>query len=189
MVETQERGSRARTRQAIIDAAIDVLGQNPSASLGEIAAAANVGRTTLHRYFRERSDLLQALNAEGLARLNRAAANARLDQGTGADAIRRLCYEYFQLGSLLSLIFSDPQVIDDSSWSEPGACDPQFSAVVERGHHDGTIDAELPANWLQSVLWSQLYAGWSYLADTGASRHEVLRLVARTLDGAIAPKG
>ncbi|TDB78808.1 TetR/AcrR family transcriptional regulator [Micromonospora sp. KC721] len=188
MTDTQESGTRTRTRQAIIDAAIEMLGQDPSATLGEIATAANVGRTTLHRYFPERSDLLTALSAEGTTRLNRATDNARLDEGTGADALRRLCHEYFELGSLLSLIFSEPQLIDDADWSEQGACDPRLSALVERGHHDGTIDPELPATWIQSVLWSQLYAGWSYLADTRISRHEALRLVVRTLSGAIAPK-
>lgn len=58
--------------------------------------------------------------------------------------------------------------------------------MVERGHRDGTIDPELPVDWVQSLIWSQLYAGWSYLAETDASRHEVLRLILRTVDGAIA---
>ena len=41
---------------------------------------------------------------------------------------------------------------------------------------------------MQSLIWSQLYAGWAYLADTGASRHEVLRLLLRTVGGAVAAK-
>ena len=69
-VQENERGARARTRQAILSAAIEVLGQNPSAALSDIAAAADVGRTTLHRYFPERSDLLRAVAAEGSARLD-----------------------------------------------------------------------------------------------------------------------
>ncbi|MBQ1052796.1 TetR family transcriptional regulator, partial [Micromonospora sp. C51] len=61
---TEETGSRARTRQAILQAAIEVLSRNPAASLGEIATAAQVGRTTLHRYFAERSDLLAGVVEE-----------------------------------------------------------------------------------------------------------------------------
>jgi len=186
--DVKESGSRARTRQAIIEAAIEVLGQNAAASLGEIAVAADVGRTTLHRYFPERSDLLAAINAESVARINQATERARLGEGTGAEALRRLCHEYFDLGELLSLIFSDPQLVTDPLESEQGACDPQFVAMVERGHRDGSLDPEMPPDWLQSVLWSQLYSGWSYLAETGASRHEVLRLVVRTVEKAIAPR-
>lgn len=181
-------GSRARTRQAILDAAIDVLGRNAGATLGEIAAAANVGRTTLHRYFAERSDLLEAVRAEGLARLNDATRRARLGEDTGAAAFQRLCREYFDLGGLLSLIFSEPQLVTDPAWVDTGTCDEAFIEVVRRGHRDGTIDAELPADWLDSLLWSQLYAGWSYLGHSDVSRHEVLRLVLRTVSGAVAPK-
>ncbi|MEJ3746674.1 hypothetical protein WEI85_25720 [Actinomycetes bacterium KLBMP 9797] len=35
------------------------------------------------------------------------------------------------------------------------------------------------------MLWSQLYTAWTYLAETGTSRHQVLRLVVRTLMGAV----
>ena len=60
--------------------------------------------------------------------------------------------------------------------------------MIDRGHHDGTIDTGLPAPWLSSLMWSQLYAGWSYVTQQGASRHEVLELLVRTVDGAVAPR-
>ena len=183
---TQVTGSRVRTRQAIVDAAIGVLGQNPAATLTEIAAAADVGRTTLHRYFAERSDLLAAVRAEGVDRIDRAYMHARLGEGTGAEAYRRLAREYFELGELLSLIFTEPQLVGDPAWAEGDACDDGFLAMVERGHRDGSIDPELPADWLQSLLWSQLYAGWSFHTVNGTSRQQCLQLVVRTLGGAIA---
>jgi TetR/AcrR family transcriptional repressor of lfrA len=182
----QESGSRARTRQALIDAAIDVLGRNPAATLQEIATAADVGRTTLHRYFAERSDLAAAVRETGVTRLSQAHDRARLTDGTGAEALRRLCQEYFDLGNLLSLIFSEPQLVSDETWAATNGCDPGFVAMVERGHHDGSIDPELPAEWIQSLMWSQLYAGWSYLAAGNRSRHQVLHLVLRTVSGAVA---
>ena len=179
--------SRTRTRQAILDAAIDVLARNGSASLGDIAVAARVGRTTLHRYFAERSDLLAAVGVEGNERLNRATQIARVDEGTGAEALLRLCREYFDLGSLLSLVFSEPALIGDENCWDPHN-DVAFRRLAERGHHDGTIDAELPADWLESLMWSQLYAAWAYLSDNpDASRHHVLHLLIRSLGNAVAP--
>jgi TetR/AcrR family transcriptional regulator, repressor for lfrA len=182
----QESGSRARTRQAIIDAAIDVLGRNTGATLQEIATAADVGRTTLHRYFAERSDLVNAVRETGVTRLSEAHARARLTDGTGAEALRRLCQEYFDLGNLLSLVFSEPQLVSDETWAATNGCDPGFAAMVERGHRDGSIDPELPPEWVQSLMWSQLYAGWSYLALSGTTRHHVLHLVLRTVSGAVS---
>ncbi|MFC4066486.1 TetR/AcrR family transcriptional regulator [Actinoplanes subglobosus] len=179
-------GSRARTRQAILDAAIEVLARNPAASLGDVAEAADVGRTTLHRYFPERGDLLSALRDEATARLDRAGARARMDEGTGATALVRLCQEYFDLGDVLSLLFREQVAFEDADPAE-GGCDDGFDAMVRRGHADGTIDPELPPVWVQNLVWSQLYAGWNYLAECGASRHDTLRLVLRCVSGAVRP--
>ena len=52
---------RGRTRKAILDAAMTVLADNPAAPLADIATAADVGRSTVHRYFPERIDLIRAL--------------------------------------------------------------------------------------------------------------------------------
>ena len=56
-----ESATKVRTRRAILDAAVGALARDASASLAEVASAAGVGRTTVHRYFPERADLLRAL--------------------------------------------------------------------------------------------------------------------------------
>lgn len=48
------------TRQKIIDAAISVFNDDPSASLERVADKVPVTRRTLHRYFTDRNDLLAA---------------------------------------------------------------------------------------------------------------------------------
>jgi AcrR family transcriptional regulator len=68
-----ESGTRARTRRAILDAAVVLLAGDPTASLGDVAAAAGVGRTTVHRYFPERSDLLAAISTDVLDKVEAAA--------------------------------------------------------------------------------------------------------------------
>jgi TetR/AcrR family transcriptional repressor of lfrA len=177
-------GPRARTRQAILDAAITVFARNPAATLGDVAETAGVGRTTLHRYFADRAELLGALRDEAETRLSAARLRARISDDSGADAVRRLGQEYFDLGDLLSLLFTE-QVAFDAPAPAGGSCDPEFMAMVQRGYADGTIDRSLPADWVQSVLWAQLYAGWSYMAEFQVSRHEALRLVLHCLGGAL----
>ncbi|HWS38967.1 MAG TPA: TetR/AcrR family transcriptional regulator [Actinoplanes sp.] len=175
---------RNRTRQAILDAAIEVLSRNPSAPLGEVATAADVGRTTLHRYFPERTDLVAALKEEAKLRLDEARLRARIGDDTGAAAIRRLCQEYFDLGDVLSLLFHEQIAFDD----EGAGDDDAFATVVQRGYDDGSIDPELPVTWVQNIIWSQLYAGWSYIGEAHVSRHEALRLILRSVEGAVTPR-
>ena len=96
---------------------------------------------------------------------------------------RRKHLRHNELDDDESLVFSEP---DDECWGiqdEPG-----LERVVQRGHEDGSIDAGLPADWVQSLIWSQLYAAWSYLGERPAvSRHDVLALLTRTIANALRP--
>ena len=51
----------SRNRERILDAAERLLQQSPSATLADIAAAAGVARSTLHRRFANRDALIEAL--------------------------------------------------------------------------------------------------------------------------------
>src|SRR6202161_2334191 len=54
------RGSRT-ARRSLLDVAAEVLVADPSASLAQVAEAAGIGRTTLHKQYATREDLLRAV--------------------------------------------------------------------------------------------------------------------------------
>src|SRR3954447_8329581 len=58
------RADARRSRARILAAAAPLLGDNPRATMAEVAAAAGLGRSTLHRHFRTRMDLVRALDAD-----------------------------------------------------------------------------------------------------------------------------
>lgn len=181
-----ETGARARTRRAILDAAVTVLSGNATASLGEVAQAAEVGRTTLHRYFPERSDLLRALGQEAVAAVAQAIERSRPDDGTGLDALQRLCRELFDLGDLLMMVFNQSQFAELLDWESAPWADQAQEAVVVRGHRDGTIDPGFPQAWVVNLVWTLLYSGWSYVTDSKATRHEALDLTLACLTRSVS---
>jgi len=183
-VDHAESGTRARTRRAILEAAITVWGRDPGASLADIAAAAQVGRTTLHRYFPERSDLSVALGLEVVARIHAAAQRARLAEDPAAEALGRLCQEYFELADALAIMFNGSQLVDDDTWAAAG-CSADLLPVVERGHADGSVDSELTPVWVENLLWALLYASWAHMGTSGSSKPEAMRLLTRSFQGAI----
>ncbi|MGL5930392.1 MAG: TetR/AcrR family transcriptional regulator [Dermatophilaceae bacterium] len=188
--EAPETGVRSRTRQAILDAAVTVLARRSGASLADIAEEARVGRTTVHRYFAERADLLDALSAHILGRIRAAHERVRLDEGTGRDALVRLCRELFDLGDVLVvLMVGEPALWERPEWQEEDAHHHAMLDAVRRGHADGSIDLRLDPRWVaEGLLWSMLYSAvtWSQGGE-GRSRHEGLAMAVRSLDGALRP--
>lgn len=176
-----QSSTRARTRRAILDAAVTTLSHDSAASLGEIATAAGVGRTTVHRYFAERSDLIKALGDDALERIDAAAARARLGDDTATAALNRLCQEFFELGDILMLVFNHPHLMTDAAWEEESRTDREMVRLIERGQRDGEFDTELDADWVSQLLWAQLYTAWEYAKDTGRPKHDVLSLCLRSL--------
>jgi AcrR family transcriptional regulator len=181
-----ETGVRARTRRAILDAAIDTLARQPNATLGDIATAANVGRTTVHRYFPERSDLIDALSADALEKVGLGTARARVEEGPAPAALARLCQEYFEFGEVFMLLFTMPDLLLREEWQDESEDDRMLLRLVERGHAEGTIDPELPAEWVQQLLWSVLYTAWEQIRAGAMPKHTALLLCVRTLSKAIA---
>ena len=88
------RADALRNRERILEAAKRMLERSPSATLADIAAAAGVARSTLHRRFPNRDALLAALQERpqetGLDRPDGALPPGRLGRGRAVslDAIQ-----------------------------------------------------------------------------------------------------
>lgn len=61
-----KRADAQRNIEAILDAALDCLGRSPDAPVGEIAAAAGLGRVTLYGHFPSRAQLIDAAFAKAI---------------------------------------------------------------------------------------------------------------------------
>jgi serine phosphatase RsbU (regulator of sigma subunit) len=89
-----KRADALRNRERILDAAARLLERSPSATLADIAAAAGVARSTLHRRFASRDDLLAAVRDRphdgGLDRPAGTLPTGRLgrDRAVSLDAIQ-----------------------------------------------------------------------------------------------------
>nr|WP_232328403.1 TetR/AcrR family transcriptional regulator [Kibdelosporangium sp. MJ126-NF4]CEL21361.1 transcriptional regulator, TetR family [Kibdelosporangium sp. MJ126-NF4]CTQ96072.1 transcriptional regulator, TetR family [Kibdelosporangium sp. MJ126-NF4] len=176
-----------RTRSAILSAAAATLARDRAATLPQIATAAGVGRTTVHRYFPDRDTLIKAAVEDSVQAIGEAIAEARLSEGTPLEALHRLVMAYLSVGDKLVFLFNDPHVMRDYGVGEsdgPPEADPVMD-LIERGQRDGVFDDQLTASWIQHVLWALVYTGIDEVDKGSVSRHGVAATVIRTLERGI----
>lgn len=157
-----------RTRRAILEAGIEVLASNPGAPLAEIAGRAGVSRSTFHRYFSDRSTLKKAAGELAVEAWHNAVARARLGEGTGLEAYRRLCTELMDsLPALVWWMTVDGSEEAPEDHSEGEETDRQIAAMLRRGHEDGSIDPQLSIDWISNSVWAMLYAVYFIPIESG----------------------
>ncbi|GAA2788424.1 TetR/AcrR family transcriptional regulator [Kribbella solani] len=175
--------TRERTRRAILQAGIGTLIEHPSASIADVAQRAGVARSTLHRYYAGRKELVDGINAFVEHEYESALEKAKLDEGTGLEAYTRLCLELLESFDVFAWWF---QETPEAGWEdEPDEL--RIAAAVARGQADGSIDPSLPAGWLSMTLWSNLYTARFYTQSGAATPRQAREYCLRTLLKCAAP--
>jgi AcrR family transcriptional regulator len=150
-------GSARRGRPPVLDVAAEVLVADPAASLAEVAAAAGIGRTTLHKHYATRDDLLCAVGHRAIDLWEQA-----VDAAGGADqpdgGLRALTAALIPIGPQLAFLWRTP-VFDhikdlEERWV---AVEQRCLAVLIRARDRGRLVAGLPDWWLVQMFYSVIY--------------------------------
>ncbi|MDF5754210.1 TetR/AcrR family transcriptional regulator [Spongiactinospora sp. TRM90649] len=179
-----ESGTRSRTRRAILQAAASVLARDRTATLADIAERAQVGRSTLHRYFADRDELIKAAAADSLAAVETAHRDAALDLAAPLESVRRLINGFVEVGDRIAFLFGDTrmlQVMEEADW-RPDLTLPSVIDLIRAGQERGVFDDTVSPEWLQHVIWSLAYTGWEAAESCALPRHGVAQAVLRILE-------
>ena len=175
--------------RVLLDAAARLLVKSPAASMGEIAAAAGVSRTTLHARFATRHDLLVALADDAMDQVQAAYREADLDQADVRAALRATVEHLIPLGPRVEFLMRERSLDDVVELTRRyAALDRPVLDVVTRGQRDGVLRTDLPAWWLVAALTGTVYAAWEASVDGRLAPRDAAEFVcAVVLDGA-APR-
>lgn len=172
----------ARTSRAILDAAAACLARDARVSLGDIATAAGVGRTTLHRHFPDRAALVRALARDADEQTSAAIERSRIDEEPYADAISRLLYELILLGDTFAFLLREPELVSDPEVQRAEARTADtIGALVERGQARGELRADVPAPWIAEAAGMLVYAAWMGVESGALRRADAHAAVVTTL--------
>ena len=181
-----ERPLRLPMRQALLDAAIDTFARNPGASLSDVANRAGVGRASLHRHFRSRSDLVAAAARQCRDEIDAATAGALEDARTARDRLSRMLRAVVPLGDRYHFLASE--TVDDEDARKRYERDLDWLAdLVADLEADGVIAADVPRSWVVANIDAQVWLAWSEVAAGNLAPVHAADLVLRTLLEGLGP--
>lgn len=157
--ESSRRRSINETRERIVDVALDVLGENPAAGMGDIATAAGVVRRTVYVHFPTRLDLLRALTeravGEMTALLAEVDASAAAADAMWAKFVARVWPVTHRYRALLALRRGE---YGDTIHGLLGPVDELLAELVNRGQAGGVFARHLPARLLSQLAYGAVFA-------------------------------
>jgi TetR/AcrR family transcriptional regulator, mexCD-oprJ operon repressor len=175
------RADAVRNRSAILDAAVDVLADDPSASLADVARRAGLGRATLYRHFPSREALRDAIRQEALARAETALAGARLDEVPARDGVRRAAEALVPLGVRFRVLLAEGADADPDFIAARDRALAPLLALVARAVGEEAVDPAVDPGWAGMVLANLLVTAARAAGAGLIDPAEAGELVSRTL--------
>jgi len=159
----QTESARARamndTRNRILDVALEVLGQNPDAGMGDIASAAGVVRRTVYGHFPTRADLVRTLTQQAVneiaAVLTEVNASKRSAEAVWVDFIAGLWPLTHRYRVLLALRRGE---YGEEIHSLLRPIDQILADLVQRGQDSKVFGRHLPADILSQLAYAAVFA-------------------------------
>jgi AcrR family transcriptional regulator len=169
---------------AILEAAVDVLGERPDASMAEIAAAAGVARQTVYAHFESREALLDAVAERALAEAVAAIDAAAPERGAPAEALARLVPAWWETVSrharvLEALAAAFPGTEDVHSFHSPIL--ERLERLVRRGQRAGSFDRSLPVPWVAAAFLGVMHTAADEVAAGRLSDEAARAALERTV--------
>jgi AcrR family transcriptional regulator len=150
------RADAERSVRAILEAAERVLAEDPGASMEQIAEAAGVARTTVHRRFTSRQALIEALADSAKCQLMEAIEDAHLDTAPPLVALHRVTANTLRIKSVWRFTLGHPLAdapLTAMIWSEINDGALEFFARAQR---EGLLAPTADLAWARRVYYALL---------------------------------
>ncbi|WP_327355931.1 TetR/AcrR family transcriptional regulator [Streptomyces sp. NBC_01304] len=168
------RADAERSVRVILEAAERVLAADPAASMEQIAEAAGVARTTVHRRFANRQALVDALADSAVRQLRQAIEDGRPGTAPPLVALHRITANVLRVKGAWSFALgqpAEPGSAAAAAWDEVAA---DCLELLARAREGGLLAADADLDWVRRV----------YYALIGEALHETPGAKEDSKDGA-----
>lgn len=180
-----QRADARKNVEKIIQAAIECLGRDPDASLGQIAQTAGVGRVTLYGHFPSRELLVEEALVRVLADGDEVLETVDLT-GDPSRALRSLIESSWQLTAQASTILEAGQATLPPGRIHDLHAKPEqrVNDLIRRGQAESVFRSDLPASWLASTMHHVMKGAAADIAAGRLDPNDAAHLIAEVVLGA-----
>lgn len=183
-----QRADARRNVEAIIEAAVACLANDPDASVASVASAAGVGRITLYGHFKTRAELVDAALVRTLERADEVLA-ATDTTGDPAEALARLVAASWQIVHQFRniLLAAHRELPAERIRGVHDRIMRRVQSLIERGQRGGEFRTDLPKHWLITTTVSLMHAAAEDASAGRVKADQAPGLVTATLLAAFTP--
>lgn len=168
------RAEARRSISAILDAAIQVLGERPQATVEDIAAAAGLSRQTVYAHFPSRDALVAAVFQRMTDEVLAAMDAANLDEGPAPAALLRLLEVSWRTFDRYPPLPAPP---DSANVELHQPVFDRLTRLIQRGQRAGEFDREASPEWLIAATVALGHSAWEEVATGRMSPEEAAAAV------------
>jgi AcrR family transcriptional regulator len=178
------RLAAGRPAPSLLDRVAAAFVAEPAASLAELAAAAGVARTTLHKHYPTRDDVVLAVGHHVVDQCARAIedglATAPPDP---VERLRRIITALVPVGAQLAFLFRQPLLDHDQALvkRQSTELDEPLAAAIRDARAAGTVRTDQPEWWTASAVYALIYIAWEGVYRGTLAAMDAPRLALETL--------
>lgn len=172
----------SKTKEQLIDVAIDLFAKRPNATMVELAKTAGVTRMTINRLFGTREELTKEIAFHCIAVTDQACTDAIESVEKAIDKLRAIILALVPYADKYHFLWHHSNVWEEESVaSEFARHSKDLSMLIDEAKDDGDIVASIPNAWIIAVLDSTLYAAIRASSAGDIAVNDAAMLVERTL--------
>lgn len=145
------------TKLRIIESAIEVFNADSSAPLQKVADNANITRRTLHRYFKDRNELVRVCEKEMEISCKKAMINAINNNKEPLAQLKSMLLAGIDCGAKYSFFYKLHQAKehhhnqDDKDCNDYDYIYQSFTQIIKDLQKQNIVSKEMTVNWIQNL--------------------------------------
>lgn len=184
--ERTPRIDARRNREAVIDAALELLAEQPTASMATIAECSGVGRTTVYRHFPHREDLIRALFGRVIDDARATTSEVIERCPSPREVLRELGPAIVGIGRRYLFLESQRQQGEDVIAESTLDPDDPLRHYLADAQRSGAVRDDMSVQWILSMINSMAAAAMVELGSGRVDADEAGRLLGDAIERAFA---